>query len=63
MGFFLFSYPKLAWNSAIQMRLGCFGLAMVVKKDLRLEKDTQTKENQMEQLRHADLFVPMKVTD
>jgi len=36
---------------------------MVVKKVLRLEKDTQTKENQVERLGRADLFVRMRVTD
>jgi len=57
MGFLLISYLKLAWNSTVHMRLGCFGSAMVVKKVLRLEKGTQTKENQMERLGHADLFL------
>jgi hypothetical protein len=35
---------------------------MVVKKVLRLEKGTQTKEK-MERLGRADLFVRMKVTE
>jgi hypothetical protein len=44
------------------MRLGCFGLAMGVKKVLRLEKGIQTKESLMERLVPADMFVQMKVT-
>jgi hypothetical protein len=63
IGFLLVSYLKLAWNSVVQSRLGCFGLAMVVKKVLRLEKGTQTKGNQMERLGRADIFVRMRVTD
>ena len=35
---------------------------MVVKKVSRLEKGTQTKENRMERLGRADLFVLMRVT-
>jgi len=62
MDFPQISYLKLAWNSVVQMRLGCFGLAMVDKKVSRLEKGTQTKENQMERLDRADLSVLMKVT-
>jgi len=45
------------------MRLGCFGLAMVVTKALRLEKDMQTKENHMERLGHVDMFVQTRVID
>jgi hypothetical protein len=63
MGFLLVLYLKLAWNSVVQTRLGCFGLAIMVKKVLRLEKGTQTKENQMKKLGHADLFVRMRVTN
>jgi len=63
MGFLLVSYLKLAWNSVVQRKLGCFGLAMEVKKVLRLEKGTQTKENMMERLGHVDLFVRMRVTN
>jgi hypothetical protein len=44
------------------MRLGCFGLPMGVKKALRLEKGTQTKESQMEKSVPADMFVQMRVT-
>jgi hypothetical protein len=62
MGFLLISYLKLEWNSTVHMRLGCFGSTMVVKKVLRLEKGTQTKEK-MERLGRADLFVRMKVTE
>jgi len=63
MSFLQISHLKLAWNSTVHMRLGCFGSTMVVKKVLRLEKDTQTKENQVERLGRADLFVRMRVTD
>jgi hypothetical protein len=45
------------------MRLGCFGLAMEVKLGLRLEKGTQTKENQMGRLGPADMFVQMRVIE
>jgi len=45
------------------MRPGCFGLVMDVKRALRLEKDTQTKEVQMEWLDHADMFVQMRVIE
>jgi len=44
MGFPLVSYLKLAWNSVVQRKLGCFGLPMEVKKVLRSEKSTQTKK-------------------
>jgi len=44
------------------MKLGCFGLAMEAKKDLRLEKGTQAK-GRMEQLGPADMFAQMRVTD
>ena len=36
---------------------------MEVKRALRLEKDTQTKEVQMEWLDHADMFVQMRVIE
>jgi len=39
--------PQLAWSSVLQKRLGCFELAMEVKKDLRLEKGSQIEENPM----------------
>ena len=42
------------------MRLGCFGLAMEVKKDLRLEKGSQIKDSQMGRLGPADMFVQMR---
>jgi hypothetical protein len=45
------------------MRLGCFGLAMEVKRALRLEKGTQTKESQMGRLDLADMFVQMRVIE
>jgi len=45
------------------MRLECFGLVMEVKRALRLEKDTQTKEVQMEWLDPADMFVQMRVIE
>jgi hypothetical protein len=63
MGFPLFSYLKLAWNSVVQRKLGYFGLAMEVRKVLMSEKGTQTKGNLMKKLGHADLFVRMRVTD
>jgi hypothetical protein len=63
MDFPLFYYLKLAWNSVVQMRLGYFGLTMVVKRVLMLGKDTQTKENLMKKLGHADLFVRMRVIE
>ena len=37
--------PMLVWNSNIQMRLGCFGIDMEVKKALRLEKGIQRKSD------------------
>jgi len=36
---------------------------MEVKRALRLEKDTQTKEVQMEWLDPADMFVQMRVIE
>jgi hypothetical protein len=45
------------------MSLGCFGLPMEVKKGLRLEKATQTKENLMGKLGPADMFVQKRVTE
>ena len=36
MDFPQISYLNVAWNSIVQMRLGCFGLAMVDKKVSRL---------------------------
>jgi hypothetical protein len=62
MSFLLISYFKLEWNSTVHMRLGCFESTIVVKKVLRLEKDTQTKEK-MKRLGRADLFVRMRVTE
>jgi hypothetical protein len=50
----------LAWSSVQHKRLGCFGLVMEVNKDLRLEKDSQTKESQMGRLDPADMFVQMR---
>ena len=44
-------------------RFGCFGFAMEVKKGLRLEKGTQTKENFMEKLGHGNVFVQRRVTE
>jgi len=51
---------KLAWSSVLQKRLGCFQLAMEVKKDLRLEKCSQIKESPMGRLGPADMFVQMR---
>jgi hypothetical protein len=45
------------------MRLRCFGLPMEVKKGLRLENATQTKENLMGKLGPADMFVQKRVTE
>jgi hypothetical protein len=45
------------------MRLGYSGLAMEVKRALRLEKGTQTKESQMERLGPTDMFVQMRVIE
>jgi hypothetical protein len=45
------------------MRPGCFGLVMEVKRALRLEKGTQTKDSRMERLDPADLFVQMRVIE
>ena len=56
-------YLKLAWSSILLMRLGCFGFAMEVKKGLKLEKGTQTKENLMGRLPPADMFVQMRVVE
>ncbi|KAG2537238.1 hypothetical protein PVAP13_9NG148373 [Panicum virgatum] len=56
-------YLKLAWSSILLMRLGCFGFAMEAKKDLKLEKGTQTKENLMGRLAPADMFVQMRVIE
>jgi len=50
----------LAWSSVLYKRLGYFGLAMEVKKDLRLEKGSQIKERQMGRLGPADMFVQMR---
>jgi hypothetical protein len=44
-------------------RLGCFGLAMEVKKDSKLEQSTERKESQMGRLGPADMFVQMRVID
>jgi hypothetical protein len=44
MGFLLVSYLKLAWNSLVQRKLGCFGLAMEVKKVWRSEKRYSNKK-------------------
>jgi len=40
-----------------------FWLPLEVKKALRLEKSMQTKENLMEKLDLADMFVQMKVIE
>jgi len=53
----------LAWNSKIQMWLGHFGLAMVGREGLRLEKDIQIRDHLMARLHHVDLFVQMRVID
>jgi hypothetical protein len=53
----------LAWSSVLLKRLGCFGLAMEVKKDLKLEQSTERKESQMGRLGPADMFVQMRVID
>jgi hypothetical protein len=45
------------------MRRGCFGLPMEVKKGLRLEKATQTKENLTQRLGPANMFVQKRVTE
>jgi hypothetical protein len=43
------------WN-----KLGCFGLTIEVKKDLRLEKGSQIKESRMGRLGPAEMFVQMR---
>jgi hypothetical protein len=53
----------LAWSSVLYKRLGCFGLSMEVKKDLRLEKGSQIKESQMGTLGSADMFVQMRAIE
>jgi hypothetical protein len=51
-----------SWHGVQYSRrgFGCFGSAMEVSKDLRLEKDSQTKESQMGWLDPADMFVQMR---
>ena len=53
----------LAWNSKIQMWLGHFGLAMVGREGLRLEKDIQIKGSLMGRLDPADMFVQRSIID
>jgi hypothetical protein len=43
--------------------LGCFGLPLEVKMALRLEGSMQTKDNLMEKLDLADMFVQMKAIE
>jgi hypothetical protein len=53
----------LAWSSVLLKRLGCFGLGMEVKKDLKLEQSTETKESQMGRLGLVDMFAQMRLKD
>ena len=42
--YYLAWHLMLAWSFELGMRLGHFGLAMVDKKILRLEKDIETED-------------------
>jgi len=62
MGFLLVSYLKLAWNSLVQRKFGCFGLAMEVKKVWRSEKGTQIKKKSDGKVRSCRFVVRTRVT-
>lgn len=53
------------WNGIqkSQMRLGCFGIAMEVKRALKSGKRYTKKKNLIANLHHVDMIVEMRVIE